>query len=202
MARVGDEENITETSESPSFWNQHVDKTANSLLLSTAPETTRRLKGILSLTFIIWYGVASCVSFALLFWQFYTQNCSFRSEIIPNLSDFSRYDSYGNGRNYLCNSKIAMEINVAESWFSADNSQSLPGTTNQKITFYCLLGNFKPDDYGNFRYVINDILVIVNSTFAFMVKNTCIGRISVNPLRPTFRQNSHWGPDFSIVTTQ
>ena len=148
--------------ESRYVFKANVDRTANSVLRTTAPETTRKLKGYSSLTFLLWYICISAVTFAALFWYFYSNNCSFRSEIIPNLQDYSFYDSYGSGRNYLCNSRIAMVRPALESWFTgeksprATNSHTLP---TERITFYCLLGNFGDKDYGKFRYFIYDKII-------------------------------------------
>jgi hypothetical protein len=135
---------------------EHLDRLANSALRTTAPDTTRKLQGLSSYTFLVWYVAASSVSLAALFWYFYTQNCSFRSEIIPNLYDYSFYNSYGSGRNYLCNTRIAMTRPVMESWYTAapepKSNNGLSVTPIERITFYCLLGNFKASDYGKFRY--------------------------------------------------
>jgi len=103
----------------------NVDRTANSVLRTTAPETTRIPKGLPSFVFLCWFFAVSSAVFDKLFWYFFTQNCSLRSEIVPNSPEYNLYVSYGTGRNYLCNTKIASTDEMSthtSTWFTASKN--------------------------------------------------------------------------------
>ena len=126
---------------------KYADLTANKILRITSPKTKYTLSGFNSYSFLFWYIAVSFTVFAVLFWEFYTQSCSVRSEIIPNTRDLQSFDIYNSGRNYLCNAKFMLDIPVGLVF-----TGPFDGPFENKVgTAYCQLGNIPQSDMAKLR---------------------------------------------------
>jgi hypothetical protein len=121
---------------------------ATKLLRTVVPDSIYNLFGIAGLSFTAWFVAVSCVVFGVLFWYFYTQNCTLKSAVVPNVPEFSVYDAFNSKSQYICNAKLAVpgELGAVFSPLPMDSS-----VNKQVQAFYCQLGNIPCSAYGRFQ---------------------------------------------------